>query len=203
MHKVLIVDDHPIIRFAVDTLLSQGDYQVNQAKDGIEGASMARELKPDVVILDLGLPKLDGLSVLMRLRQVDDPPRIIVFTGMSSRLYARRCIEAGASAFVLKDEDLSTLGAALKAVLSGYSFLPDATHFSDKSDTELKRLGKLSNREFEVMRLIAKGSSNNEIAEAMTLSAKTISTYKTRIMEKLSIGTLVELIDLAKRNEMI
>ncbi len=101
-----------------------------------------------------------------------------------------------------KDEDLDILSAALKAVLNGYSYLPDASRFNDRSSSELQRLDKLSNREFEVLRQLAKGASNGEIATAMILSAKTISTYKTRIMEKLGVVSLVELIDVANRNAL-
>ena len=165
--------------------------------------SLSQELLPDVVILDLGLPRLEGLCVLERLRGLDPAPRIMVFTGLPPRLFAKRCIEAGASAFVRKDEDLSILLGALKAVLSGYSYLPDALRLSPRAQTEDDRLDRLSNREFEVMRQLAKGATNNEIAEEMFLSAKTISTYKTRIMDKLQVRSLAELLDLANRRGMI
>lgn len=204
MHKILIVDDHPIVRMAARTLLEREGYEViAEAEDGVGAVSLCQEHVPDVVILDLGLPRLDGLSVLERLRALDPPPRIMVFTGLAPVLYAKRCIEAGASAFVRKDEDSSILIGALKAVLSGYSYLPDALRLTPRSQTESDRLERLSNREFEVMRQLAKGASNNEIAETMFLSAKTISTYKTRIMDKLQVRSLAELLDLANRRGMI
>ena len=204
MHKILIVDDHPTIRFATRLLLEREGYEVvGEAHDGVTAVSLSQEYSPDVVILDLGLPRLDGLSVLERLRALDPPPRILVFTGLPPRLFAKRCIEAGASAFVRKDEDLQIFSGALKAVLNGYSYLPDALRMAPRSNSESDRLERLSNREFEVMRQLAKGASNNEIAEAMILSAKTISTYKTRIMDKLQVRSLAELLDLANRHEML
>ncbi|MHA6195233.1 response regulator [Pseudomonas wadenswilerensis] len=204
MHKILIVDDHPTVRFAARLLLEREGYEViGEAHDGVSAVSMSQEHSPDVVILDLGLPRLDGLSVLERLRALDPPPRIMVFTGLPPRLFANRCIEAGASAFVRKDEDLQILVGALRAVLSGYSYLPDAHCMSPSSHSESNRLDRLSNREFEVMRQLARGATNNEIAEAMILSSKTISTYKTRIMDKLQVRSLAELLDLANRHEMI
>lgn len=203
MHKVLIVDDHTTILFAIRMLLERDNYHVvGEARDGSEAVEMARRLQPDVVILDLGLPKLDGLSVLERLHTLPSAPRIMVLTGRPPRLFARRCIESGASAFVRKDEDLDILRSALKAVLAGYSYLPDASRINDRSSSELERMDKLSNREFEVMRQLAKGASNNEIADTMILSAKTISTYKSRIMEKLQVESLVQLLDLANRHSV-
>ncbi len=204
MHKILIVDDHPTIRFAARLLMEREGYEVvAEAHDGVSAVSLSQEHAPEVVILDLGLPRLDGLSVLERLRALDPPPRIMVFTGLPPRLFAKRCIEAGASAFVRKDEDLSILLGALKAVLSGYSYLPDALRLTPRAQTEDDRLERLSNREFEVMRQLAKGASNNEIAEAMILSSKTVSTYKTRIMDKLQVHSLAELLDLANRHGMV
>lgn len=204
MHKILIVDDHPTVRFATRLLMEREGYEVvGEAHDGVSAVSMSQEHNPDVVILDLGLPRLDGLSVLERLRALDPPPRIMVFTGLPPRLFAKRCIEAGASAFVRKDEDLQILIGALRAVLSGYSYLPDALRLTPRAHSESDRLDRLSNREFEVMRQLAKGATNHEIAEAMILSSKTISTYKTRIMDKLQVRSLAELLDLANRYEMI
>lgn len=204
MNKILIVDDHPTIRFATRMLLEREGYDiVGEAHDGVSAVSLCQELEPEVVLLDLGLPRLDGLSVLERLRALNPTPRIMVFTGLPPRLFAKRCIEAGASAFVRKDEDLSILLGALKAVLAGYSYLPDALRLTPRSQTENDRLERLSNREFEVMRQLAKGASNNEIADTMILSAKTISTYKTRIMDKLQVQSLAELLDLANRCGMI
>lgn len=204
MHKILIVDDHPTVRFATRLLLEREGYEViGEAHDGVSAVSMSQELNPEVVILDLGLPRLDGLTVLERLRALDPAPRIMVFTGLPPRMFAKRCIEAGASAFVRKDEDLQILVGALRAVLSGYSYLPDALRLTPRSQTESDRLDRLSNREFEVMRQLARGATNNEIAEAMILSSKTISTYKTRIMDKLQVRSLAELLDLANRNDMI
>lgn len=203
MHKILIVDDHPMIRYATRLLLEREGYEVvGEAHDGVEAVSLCQQFTPDVVILDLGLPRLDGLTVLERLRALEPVPRIITFTGLPPRLFAKRCIEAGASAFVRKDENLDILIGALKAVLSGYSYLPDMMRMTPSTQSETKRLERLSNREFEVMRLLAKGATNNEIAEAMILSSKTISTYKTRIMDKLHVRSLAELLDVANRNGM-
>lgn len=200
MHKpkVLIVDDHPIVRTAVRTILERDNYEVAEAHDGAQAVEMARKLEPEAVILDLGLQKLDGVSVLTRLRKLDLPPRIVVLTGQPKSLYAQRCIEAGASAFVEKDDDLDILKAALKAVLAGYSYLPANIN----QNTEHERLDSLSDRELEVLRLLVRGKNNEYIAEAMNLSPKTVSTYKTRIQEKLDATSIVEIYEIAKRHKL-
>ncbi len=200
MAKVLIVDDHPTIRIGLKMLLEQQRHQVlGECGDGAESIQLVEKLKPDVVILDLGLPRRDGLSVIQRLLKTDQPPRIVVYTGQAAELYARRCLDAGASAFVQKEETADSLMAALKAVVSGYSYFPDMS-LRGPMTTETQRLEELSAQEMVVLRLLAKGRSNKDIADDIQLSPKTISTYKTRIMEKLQVNSLVEMVDLANRN---
>ncbi|MBH3428421.1 response regulator transcription factor [Pseudomonas alkylphenolica] len=203
MTTVLIVDDHPTTRLALRTLLhreSQHFTVVGEATDGSSATQMARDLKPDVVILDIGLPGIDGLNVIKRLHGLEPVPRIMVLTGQPADLIARRCIEAGASAFVHKDEDLEVLLSALKAMVRGYSTFPDLSTQKGPALTEQQRLSKLSDQELAVLRLLTEGRSNNAIAEHMHLSAKTVSTYKTRILEKLELKSLVELFELSKRH---
>lgn len=203
MTTVLIVDDHPTTRLAVRTLLNREAAHftvVGEAHDGSSATQLARELKPDVVILDIGLPGIDGLNVIKRLLGLEPAPRIMVLTGQPSDLISRRCLEAGASAFVHKDEDLEVLLAALKAMVKGYSTFPNLTTQKGPVLTEQQRLSKLSDQEMAVLRLLTEGRSNNAIAEHMNLSAKTISTYKTRILEKLELNSLVELLELWKRH---
>ncbi|GGU51030.1 virulence factors putative positive transcription regulator BvgA [Pseudomonas laurentiana] len=200
MAKVLIVDDHPTIRIGLKMLLEQHRYHVvGESGDGVESVQLIRELKPDVVVLDIGIPRLDGLSVLKRLRLLEPPPRILVYTGQPAELFSRRCLDAGASAFVHKEETEQSFLAALKAVVSGYAYFPDMS-LRGPMASEGERLTDLSDQEMVVLRLLAAGRSNKDIAEEMMLSPKTISTYKTRIMEKLQVSSLVEMVDLANRN---
>ncbi|MHC6225468.1 response regulator [Pseudomonas sp. X10] len=201
---VLLVDDHPTIRLAVRVLLERERFiVVGETGDGTEAVQLARKLAPDIVILDIGLPSLDGMEVIRRLKLFDHPPRIMVLTGQPTDLYVRRCMEAKISAFVHKDEDLEALMFAAKAMVKGYSTFPDMTVSRNTLDSEAARLASLSNREMEVLRRLSGGESNKSIGQTMKLSAKTISTYKGRIMEKLKTESLVELVDLAKRNNVI
>ncbi|PSS58510.1 response regulator [Pseudomonas sp. BBP2017] len=200
MTSVLIVDDHSTVRFTVRVLLEREHYTiVGEAHDGETAAQMAKELRPDVVVLDIGLPRIDGLNVLKRLQLLDHKPRVMVLTGQPPNLYARRCLDAGASAFIRKDEELEALLSAFKAMIKGYSIFPDLPTQLGSLLSEQERLDKLSDQEVAVLRLLADGLSNNDIADSMHLSAKTVSTYKTRIMEKLESGSFVETLDLWRR----
>ncbi|TDF84143.1 response regulator [Pseudomonas sp. H9] len=203
MISVLIVDDHSTVRFAVRTLLQREGFEVvGEAYEGETATQLARQLRPDVVILDIGLPGIDGLSVLKRLRLLEPSPRIMVLSGQPTELFARRCLDAGASAFVRKDEDLEALVSALKAMIKGYSIFPELSAQHGPLLSEQQRLEKLSDQELAVLRLLSEGRSNNAIAERMHLSAKTVSTYKTRILEKLELNSLVELLDLSRRHSI-
>ncbi|MBI6924285.1 MULTISPECIES: response regulator transcription factor [Pseudomonas] len=201
MTNVLIVEDHPIVRLSLRMLLEHERFNViAEVGNGSEVAQVARELKPDVVILDIGLPGLDGMEVIKRLQSLDVVPKIMVLTGQATDLYVRRCLDAGIGAFVTKDEDHEALLFALKALVKGYSTFPQMSVNSNSLESEPRRLASLSNREMEVLRRLARGQSNKNIGSSMNLSAKTISTYRGRIMEKLKTESLVEMVDLAKRN---
>ena len=203
MTSVLIVDDHSTVRLAVRMLLEREHFTVvGEAHDGETATQMARDLRPGVVILDIGLPGIDGLSVMKRLQQLDPAPRVLVLTGQPANLFARRCLDAGASAFIRKDEDLEALISALKAMIRGYSIFPDLPMQQGPLLSEQQRLKKLSDQELAVLRLLIEGLSNNDIADRMHLSAKTVSTYKTRILDKLELRSFVELIELSRRHSL-
>lgn len=201
MTTVLVVDDHAIVRLALRMLLERERFTiVGEANNGIEAVQMARKLNPRIVIVDIGLPGLDGMEVIKRLQLLQPAPKIMVLTGQPTDLYVRRCLEAGIAAFVNKDEDLEAVMIALKAMLKGYSTFPEMAVNSNTLGSEQERLGKLSNREMEVLRLLKEGWINKNIGVKMNLSAKTVSTYRGRIMEKLQVTSMVEMVDLAKRN---
>ncbi|HEN8713658.1 TPA: response regulator transcription factor [Pseudomonas putida] len=203
MTTVLIVDDHSTVRFALRMLLERERFKiVGEVDNGSEVAQVARNLQPDVVVLDIGLPGLDGMEVIKRLQQLEHAPKIMILTGQASELYVRRCLDAGIGAFVTKDEDLDAVVFAMKALVKGYSTFPQMSVNSNTLDSEQGRLGSLSNREMEVLRRLARGENNKNIGHRMNLSAKTISTYRGRIMDKLKTESLVEMVDLAKRNKV-
>ncbi|WP_372439423.1 response regulator [Pseudomonas aeruginosa] len=207
MSRILIVDDHPVIRRAMKMLLeAEGHQIVGDTDNGVDAISLGRELKPDLVILDIGIPRLDGLEVISRLMVLALPLKILVLTGQSASLFALRSMQAGAAGFVCKQGGLAELVTAVNAVASGYSYFPSSAMrpvqqgaYSD--DVEL--LGRLSDREVSVLQYLSQGYSNKQISEQMFISNKTVSTYKARLLLKLNAGSLVDLIEFAKRNTLI
>lgn len=207
MSRILIVDDHPVIRMAMKMLLeAEGHQIVGDTDNGVDAISLGRELKPDLVILDIGIPRLDGLEVISRLMVLALPLKILVLTGQSASLFALRSMQAGAAGFVCKQGGLAELVTAVNAVASGYSYFPSSAMrpvqqgaYSD--DVEL--FGRLSDREVSVLQYLSQGYSNKQISEQMFISNKTVSTYKARLLLKLNAGSLVDLIEFAKRNTLI
>ncbi|MBF8722705.1 MULTISPECIES: response regulator transcription factor [Pseudomonas] len=206
MHSVYIVDDHPVIRLAVRMLLENQDYKiVGESDNGVDAMQMIRETRPDLVILDIAIPKLDGLEVLSRFQSMALPLKVLVLTAQSPALFAIRCMQSGAAGYVGKQEDLSELLSAIKAVLSGYNYFPSQAVNGSlaESNTEIRLFRQVNDRELMVLQLFAQGRSNKDIAKGMFLSNKTVSTYKKRLMQKLQVQTLVDLIDVAKRNALV
>ncbi|QXH55194.1 response regulator transcription factor [Pseudomonas maumuensis] len=206
MHSVFIVDDHPVIRLAIRMLLENQGYRVvGESDNGVDAMQLIRETPPDLVILDISIPKLDGLEMLSRLQAMAIPLKVLVLTAQSPALFAIRCMHSGAAGYVCKQEDLSELLSAIKAVLSGYNYFPSQALNPPPtgSNQELELFRQVNDRELMVLQLFAQGRSNKEIAKGMFLSNKTVSTYKKRLMHKLRASTLVELIDVAKRNALV
>ncbi|OPA89756.1 DNA-binding response regulator [Pseudomonas fluorescens] len=208
MSTALIADDHPFIRSTVKFLLKQeGFITIYEAANGADAMQTAREKRPDLMILDLGMPKLGGLEVIGRINALGLPCKILVLTGFSAEHFSARCLRAGASGYVGKAADLGDLQKAIKAVMSGYSCFPSLPSSSVRRDdlqsTEEDLVHSLSDRELAVLQMLALGLGNNEIAERMLLSHKTISTYKTRLKEKLNIDSVVHMAKFAQRNGLI
>ncbi|HGM5582019.1 TPA: response regulator [Pseudomonas putida] len=206
MSSIFIVDDHPVIRLAIRMLLENQHYKViGESDNGVDAMQMIRETSPDLVILDISIPKLDGLEVLARFQTMGLPLKVLVLTAQSPTLFAIRCMHSGAAGFVCKQEDLAELLSAVKAVLSGYNYFPSqAINPSQEiSDCDIELFRQVNDRELMVLQLFAQGHSNKDIAKGMFLSNKTVSTYKKRLMQKLRVDTLVDLIEVAKRNALV
>jgi len=208
MHRALVVDDHPFIRSTVCMLLRQERLQiVGQTDNGIEAVRMARELAPDIIILDISLPGLDGMEVIDRVKRQEHPPKTLVLTSHMAEAYSLRCMQAGAAGFVSKTNDLGELNKAVRAVLSGFTYFPEvalsSVHSQELHATDAQRIACLSDRELMILQHLARGLSNKAIGEAMLLSNKTVSTYKGRLLEKLRLNSLIDMADFARRNQLI
>lgn len=208
MNSVFIVDDHPVIRLAIRILLEHEGYEiVGETDNGVDAMQMIRECVPDLIILDISIPKLDGLEVLSRFNSMNSTLKTLVLTAQSPKLFAMRCMQSGAAGYVCKQEELSELVSAIKAVFSGYNYFPSQALTPDKNEndnfSEIELFKQVNDRELMVLKLFAQGKTNKEIAAGMFLSNKTVSTYKKRLMQKLKAHSLVELIEMAKRNGLV
>ena len=208
MSTVFIVDDHPVIRLAIRMLLEHEGYEiVGETDNGVDAMQMVRECVPDLIILDISIPKLDGLEVLARFSSMNSTLKTLVLTAQSPTLFAMRCMQSGAAGFVCKQEELSELVSAIKAVFSGYNYFPSQALTPEKNEddnlSEIDLFKLVNDRELMVLKLFAQGKINKEIATGMFLSNKTVSTYKKRLMQKLKANSLVDLIELAKRNALV
>ncbi|WP_282875983.1 response regulator transcription factor [Pseudomonas peli] len=208
MARVLIADDHAVVRMAVRLLLEKAGHEVvGEADSGLDVISLARKLTPDLVVLDIDMPQLDGFAVLKRLCDAEGSCKVVVFSGMQADRYATRCSRAGASGFVSKEGDLNELLAAVHIVLAGYTLFP-ATDFSSVngasiSASEEALIKTLSDRELTVLRCLARGRRLKDVAQDLMLSEKTASTYKARLIAKLQVKNFLELVELAKRNGLV
>lgn len=208
MYTALVVDDHPFIRSTVCMLLRQDRLEVvGQAGNGVDALRLAREQAPDLIILDIAMPGLDGLEVIARLKAQRHPGKIVVLTSLLPESYSLRCLQAGAAGYVSKTDDLDELSKAVRAVLSGYTYFPEvalsSVNCQDLRASEAQCIASLTDRELMVLQCLARGLSNKVIGEAMLLSNKTISTYKTRLLEKLRLNSVIDLADFARRNQLI
>lgn len=208
MARIMIVDDHAVVRMAIRILLEKAGHEVvGEAGDGVEAVRQALQLRPDLVILDIDLPHMDGFRVLRRLCNDSSKFKVLVFTAIDAARYSVRCSRAGAASFVCKTGNMSDLLSTIQVVLSGYTMFPaDDLSSVDKSSrfrSEESVIEMLSARELEVLRYLAKGHRVKEVGKMMLLSEKTVSTYKARLMEKLGITNVVEMIELAKRNRLV
>lgn len=208
MHKVVLVDDHPFIRASVRALVTQAGHEVvAEADNGVDAITAVREWTPDLVLLDITMPRMDGITVIERIRALEITTKIIVLSYLSPEHYAMRCVNAGAAGFICKSDELSTLPQAIKSVMDGYVYFPQSSvPLNGKVGVfthEEQLIATLSNRELSVFQQLSNGMSNKDIATNILLSSKTISCYKARLFAKLNVTSVVELADMARRNSII
>lgn len=201
MARILIADDHAVVRMAVRLLLEKAGHEVvGEAGSGSDALAMTRELLPDLIILDIDLPFLDGFDVLHRISSGERSVKVLIFSGLSAEQCAIRCHRSGAVAYVSKDGELSDLLNAVTVSLAGYTLFPAISNSAIRMGVEAEAIRALSVREFSVLRYLARGYRIRDIAQELLLSEKTVSTYKGRLVTKLQVENFVQLVELAKRN---
>jgi len=211
--RILLADDHAVLRSGLRLLLeTQPDLQVvGEAATGTETLNLAETLQPDLILLDLSMPHLGGLDALPMVKQLVPSARILVLTMHDDAQYLRKAIQGGASGYILKKAADVELLSAIRAVLRGEMYVHPSMTKSLLEDllpnsgdtTEKDSWNLLSEREQEVLKLVALGYTSAEIAEQLNLSAKTVETYRARGMEKLGLRTRAALVRYALRSGLI
>ena len=208
--KVLIVDDHPVVRKGLGSCLSgkQNIKLVGEAGDGAEAIRLVEELEPDVLLMDIDMPGKDGLVVTEELKKSFPKVKVLILSSHSQRDYVLRIIRAGARGYVLKDTPADDLVNAIEAIDKGEAFFSPPVarialnQYVDEADPEAP-LAKLSDRERQVLALIAGGKSNKEIAVALDIGVRTTETHRERIMRKLDIHSVAGLTKFAIANGIV
>jgi DNA-binding NarL/FixJ family response regulator len=209
--RILIADDHEIFRRGLAAELTQvpGWVVAGEAANGREAVELAAALKPNLVILDLTMPELNGLEAARKIISAEPAARVLILTAHESEQLVREVLSAGAQGYVLKSDAGRILVAALQALLDGGSFFTsnvarmvlDGYLRSESRDTDAP--DTLSAREREIVQLLAEGNSNKDIARALNISVKTTETHRSNIMRKMGFGSLPDLVRYAIRNKII
>jgi DNA-binding NarL/FixJ family response regulator len=206
---VILADDHKIILEGLKNLLEEEFEVLGQAEDGRQLLSSAQKLHPDVVVVDISMPLLNGIEAVKQLKKTDPGIKVVFLTMHNDAMYAKEALDAGASGFVLKHSAPSELITAIHEALKGNTYIsPNITEelmhlYKDKTNVEDNVFGKLTQRQREVLQLLAEGKSAKEIAKILHVSTRTAEFHKYNMMEQLGLKTTAELVQFAIKHGII
>ena len=206
--RVMLADDHGVVRQGFRLILAaQADMEiVGEAGNSREAVEMAERLQPDIVVMDVAMPELNGIEATRRLAKSAPRARVLALSMHKDSVYVREILRAGARGYLLKDAIDRDLLAAVRAVAAGQGYLSPGVSeavLSDYRRQVSEPLDLLSSREREVLQMIAEGKTNKEIASTLSLSVYTVDAHRARIMEKLNLHSMGELVRFAMRNGLI
>ena len=211
--RVLLADDHSIVRRGMRSLLEteQSVQVVAEAADGLEALRLCEEHQPDLLILDVAMPKLNGIDVAARAQKMQPPPRAIMLSMYLDESYVMRAINAGARGYLLKDATDEDLLPAIRAVAAGKSFYSPAVSdvLAEEYMHQLQERGLtdsydlLTDREKEVLQLLAEGRSNKEVAAQLDVGVSTVETHRANLMQKLNLHSTADIVLYAMRKRLI
>ncbi|QNK76328.1 response regulator [Winogradskyella undariae] len=208
MINILIVDNHPIVRTGLEIFLnSKPDLKViGSLSSGIEIFEFVRRNNVDIIISEIDLPELNGITALRAIKKENKDVKVLMFSHQPEEIYAISTIKAGASGYLNKDVDIKTIEASIRKINNGEISLSEKMdkHFryEDTRKSRSRMFKKLSTREVEVLKLLSIGRKNKEIAEELDINEKTVSTYKSRLFKKLNVTNIVDLIHQAKHHNL-
>jgi DNA-binding NarL/FixJ family response regulator len=205
--RVLLADDHLMVAEAMKSLLATDFELVGVVEDGLALIESARKLRPDVIVADVAMPRLNGIASLLRMRQAGIHVPVVFLTMHREVSFARRAMEAGASGFVLKHSAPFELVQAIRAALAGNTYFSPQVAGAAAGGTGQGQsrdpVAPLTPRQLEVLQLLAEGHSAKEIAESLSISARTVEFHKYQMMETLGLRTSAELIHFAIKNGVV
>lgn len=210
--KILLADDHTLVRRGIHALLeTQTDLKVvGEATTGTEAVEKTRALAPDVVLMDIGMPKLDGLEATAQIKREMPKVSVLLLTVHDDANYLFRALAVGASGYILKGAEVNELVLALQAVHRGEVYLQPSVakllvgdYLKRASNTEKEQIEELTARQREILALIAEGLTNQQIADKLVLSPFTVATHRANIMQKLNLHNRTELIRYAMQHRLI
>lgn len=209
--KVLIADDHEMIRRGIRAVLSsQAEIQiVGEASTGLQAVEQAERLRPDVVIMDLVMPAMDGVEAARRIRETNKNIRIIILTMHNSDVVIRNVLNAGADGYLLKSDLANNLKKAMDTVCRGRQYLSQEVEegLTNRSTVahqsiDQKQTSTLTSRELEVIQLLSQGRSSKEIADALAISVRTVETHRANSMRKMGVHSVTELLHSVLRSNL-
>ncbi len=207
MHCILVIDDHPVVRRGIREILEElpGETTVDESGTASDGLRKLRTGSYELVMLDINLPDKSGLKTLETIKQLKPDLPVLVISIYPEEQYAVRALRSGASGYLTKESAPEELLSAVKNIMGGKRYITQsiAEHIFTLLEREGPPHASLSNREYEVMILIAKGLSSKEIGLILSLSEKTISTYRTRILRKMNLKSNAEIVKYALKNNLI
>lgn len=200
--KVLIADDHTLIIASVKNLISRRDdvKHVHTAKDGVTAIALAKEVQPDLLILDLALPYASGIEILAEVRRWSKATRTLVLTGLTSPAVLRSALNIGACGIALKSTPLESLAHGIDAVLNGETWLSADVALILEAEESKERL---TTRETQILSMIVRGMTNAEIADQLGISPKTVDNHRTRLMAKLRVNSRAQLLAEALKSGLL
>ncbi len=206
--RILLVDDHPVVRQGFKMILGeQPDMEiVGEAGNGREALQLAESLKPDLVVMDVAMPELNGIEATRRMTDVAPHARVLALSMHKDSVYVREILRAGARGYLLKDSVAGDLVYAVRAVARGEGYIsPSVSNavLDDYRKHVTNPIDLLTSREREVLQMLAEGKTNKEIAVVLNLSVYTVDAHRGRIMEKLNVHSINELVRFAVRNGLI
>jgi DNA-binding NarL/FixJ family response regulator len=212
--RILVADDHGLVRRGARALLQsrRGWKVVGEAANGREAVQKAIELKPDVAVVDIGMPELDGVEATRQIREAVPDTKVLVLTMHESDQMVRRALDAGACGYLLKSDLTDSLAKAVKAFSEGKRFLtPKVSEIvlegflkTRSPHRQGERAGaRATPREIQIIRLLAAGKTNKEVGALLGITVRTVETHRSKIMLKLGLHSLAELIHYAIRNEIV